>query len=209
MENHNDQTALGMVETYGYIAHVEAADACLKAANVSLIGSEKVKGGYMLVKVTGDVGAVKAAIDAAKAAVEALGLKAVTHVIPRPSQEVQMLILSQQVDDKKSISDVEPVKNDEADAVYESYEEGSTKEIQDDIKREDREEAQGIRVDKKTSKADSSDLDISKLSKMNVAKLRAVARSLENISLDKNQINFGKKQELIKAILGCLEKEGK
>ena len=100
MESLNDQTALGMVETYGYIAHIEAADACLKAANVRLIGSERVKGGYMLIKVMGDVGAVKAAIDAAKAAVEMLGLKAVTHVIPRPSPDVQKLIHTKPRDDK-------------------------------------------------------------------------------------------------------------
>ena len=65
------------------------------------------------------------------------------------------------------------------------------------------------RDDGRKSNNDDSYPDINKLSKMNVAKLRMIARSLENISLDKNQINFGKKQELINAILDCLGKEGR
>ena len=80
--------ALGMIETYGYLAAVEALDSALKAANVSLVDVTKVKGGLVTVMVEGDVGAVKAAIDASAAAAERVGTVVSVHVIPRPAQDV-------------------------------------------------------------------------------------------------------------------------
>lgn len=77
--------ALGMIELYGYVPAVEALDAALKAANVRLNSVTKVKGGLVAVFVTGDVGAVKAAIDAAAAAAERVGTVVSVHVIPRPA----------------------------------------------------------------------------------------------------------------------------
>ena len=76
--------ALGMVETRGLIGAVEAADAMVKAANVTLIGSEYVGGGFVTVMVRGDVGAVKAATDAGAAAAKRVGELVSVHVIPRP-----------------------------------------------------------------------------------------------------------------------------
>lgn len=82
--------ALGFIETKGVLAAIEAADAMLKAANVSLIEKTKVGGGLVTVTVTGDVAAVKAAVDAGAAAVERIdGATLVTcHVIPRPHDEL-------------------------------------------------------------------------------------------------------------------------
>ena len=74
--------ALGMVETRGLVAAIEAADAMVKAANVVLIGSEKIGSGLVSVMVRGDVGAVKAAVEAGSAAATALGEVIATHVIP-------------------------------------------------------------------------------------------------------------------------------
>lgn len=84
--------ALGMVETRGLIGAVEAADAMVKAANVILIGSEYVGGGYVTVMVRGDVGAVKAATDAGAAAAKRIGELVSVHVIPRPHQDIEMIL---------------------------------------------------------------------------------------------------------------------
>ncbi len=84
--------ALGMIETRGLVAAVEAADAMVKAAKVQLVGKEKIGGGYVTVFVRGDVGAVKAATDAGATAAEKVGELVSVHVIPRPHQEVEMII---------------------------------------------------------------------------------------------------------------------
>jgi ethanolamine utilization protein EutM len=84
--------ALGMVETKGLIGAIEAADAMVKAANVKLIGSEYVGGGFVTVMVRGDVGAVKAATDAGAAAAKRVGELVSVHVIPRPHSDVEMIL---------------------------------------------------------------------------------------------------------------------
>jgi len=84
--------ALGMVETRGLVAAIEAADAMVKAANVELIGSEKIGSGLVSVMVRGDVGAVKAAVEAGGAAAANLGEVIATHVIPRPHTDVNKLL---------------------------------------------------------------------------------------------------------------------
>ena len=84
--------ALGMVETKGLIGAIEAADAMVKAANVKLIGSEYIGGGFVTVMVRGDVGAVKAATDAGAAAAKRVGELVSVHVIPRPHADVEMIL---------------------------------------------------------------------------------------------------------------------
>ena len=84
--------ALGMVETKGLVPSIEAADAMVKAANVTLIGSEKIGSGLVSVMVRGDVGAVKAAVEAGGAAAARLGEVIATHVIPRPHGDVDKLL---------------------------------------------------------------------------------------------------------------------
>lgn len=87
--------ALGMIETKGLVGAVEAADAMVKAANVTLVGKEKkVGGGLVTVLVRGDVGAVKAATDAGAAAAERVGELVSVHVIPRPHGEVESILPS-------------------------------------------------------------------------------------------------------------------
>ena len=84
--------ALGMVETKGMVASIEAADAMVKAANVTLIGKVHVGGGLVTVMVRGDVGAVKAATDAGAAAAGNIGELVSVHVIPRPHGEVELIL---------------------------------------------------------------------------------------------------------------------
>ncbi len=84
--------ALGLVETRGLVASIEAADAMVKAANVVLIGKEYIGAGFVTVMVRGDVGAVKAATDAGAAAARRVGELISVHVIPRPHAEVEQLL---------------------------------------------------------------------------------------------------------------------
>ena len=86
------QQALGMVETRGLVAAIEAADAMLKAANVELVGTEKIGSGLVSVMVRGDVGAVKAAVEAGAATAQRLGEIIATHVIPRPHADVEKIL---------------------------------------------------------------------------------------------------------------------
>ena len=84
--------ALGMVETRGLVAAIEAADAMAKAANVTLIGSEKIGSGLVSIMVRGDVGAVKAAVDAGATAAKRVGELYGTHVIPSPHDDVEAIL---------------------------------------------------------------------------------------------------------------------
>ena len=86
------QEALGMVETRGLTAAIEAADAMTKAAEVVLIGTEKIGSGLVTVMVRGDVGAVKAAVEAGTNAAAKLGELVATHVIPRPHSDVEKIL---------------------------------------------------------------------------------------------------------------------
>ena len=86
------QEALGMIETRGLTAAIEAADAMVKAAEVTLVGTEKIGSGLVSVMVRGDVGAVKAAVEAGSAAAERLGEVIATHVIPRPHSDVEKIL---------------------------------------------------------------------------------------------------------------------
>ena len=84
--------ALGMLETRGLVAAIEAADAMVKAAEVTLIGTEKIGSGLVSVMVRGDVGAVKAAVEAGTISASKLGELVATHVIPRPHEDVEKIL---------------------------------------------------------------------------------------------------------------------
>ena len=84
--------ALGMIETKGLVGAIEAADAMTKSANVTLMGYEKIGSGLVTVMVRGDVGAVKAAVDAGARAAEKVGEIVAQHVIPRPHTDVEKIL---------------------------------------------------------------------------------------------------------------------
>ncbi len=87
--------AFGFIETFGYVCSVEAADAALKAANVKLVGRQNVKGGILTIIVKGDVGAVKAAVDAGVAASGKIGKVLASHVIPRMDGNIDSILFSE------------------------------------------------------------------------------------------------------------------
>lgn len=86
------EKAIGLIETKGLVGMIEAADAMLKAANVRLIGKERIGGGFMTVIVEGEVAAVKASVDAGAAAAKRVGEVISIHVIPRPHEEIEKLL---------------------------------------------------------------------------------------------------------------------
>ncbi|MFT4105753.1 MAG: BMC domain-containing protein [Lacrimispora sp.] len=85
-------TSIGLIETRGLTASIEAADAMLKAADVELVGTEKIGSGLVTVIVTGEVGAVKAATEAGEAAASRIGELVAVHVIPRPHQDISKIL---------------------------------------------------------------------------------------------------------------------
>lgn len=91
--------ALGMVETKGLVGAIEAADAMVKAANVNLVGYEKIGSGLVTVLVRGDVGAVKAATDSGAAAAQKVGEVVSVHVIPRPHTDIEKILPKAEVQD--------------------------------------------------------------------------------------------------------------
>jgi ethanolamine utilization protein EutM len=111
--NHEDR-ALGMIETRGLIGAIEASDAMVKAAPVSLIGKELTGGGLVLIKVVGETGAVKAAVDAGAAAAERVGELVSVHVIPRPHEETETIIYDrvEHKEDSRSNEQVEEAGGD-------------------------------------------------------------------------------------------------
>ncbi|WP_024295708.1 BMC domain-containing protein [Lacrimispora indolis] len=85
-------TSIGLIETRGLTASIEAADAMLKAADVELVGTEKIGSGLVTVIVTGEVGAVKAATEAGSEAASRVGELVAVHVIPRPHQDIAKIL---------------------------------------------------------------------------------------------------------------------
>lgn len=162
--------ALGMIETRGLVASVEAADAMVKAANVSLACKEHVGGGLVTVMVRGEVAAVKAAVDAGAAAAERVGDLVAVHVIPRPHEEVETIL--------------SPPPAAPAPAVPEKKPEA----------RPPKQEAAAA------AQANAGAPDDQTLSGMSVDRLRAVARELELPSMTRRDIRFAKKEQLIAAI---------
>lgn len=200
--------ALGMIETRGLIGSIEAADAMLKAANVTLMNKTQVGGGLVTVMVRGDVGAVKAAVDAGAAAAERVGELISVHVIPRPAADVEKILDdlkpqppvpespdSQEEPDDPQVTEVaseEPLTSVEPVEPLESMEPEETEE--------------GAAEEEETFHFDLSSLTDDDLRKMTVSKLRAVARKLET-GMSRKEIRFAKKEELIARIEAVREQE--
>lgn len=169
--------ALGMIEVYGYLTAVEALDSALKAANVSRLGVEKVRGGLVTVLVEGDVGAVKAAMDASAAAAERVGTVISVHVIPRPADDVTRMLKGGK--EPEEPTPPEPEKPSEPDTLSEPESEA--------VKAEEGEKA-------------PQDVTVEEMQTMGVDALRRLARALEIKNMTRAEIRFAKKQELIQKI---------
>lgn len=175
--------ALGMIEVYGYLTAVEALDSALKAANVSRLGVEKVRGGLVTVLVEGDVGAVKAAMDASAAAAERVGTVISVHVIPRPADDVTRMLKGGK--EPEEPTPPEPEKPSELEI---SSEPDTLSEPESEaVKAEEGEKA-------------PQDVTVEEMQTMGVDALRRLARALEIKNMTRAEIRFAKKQELIQKI---------
>ena len=175
--------ALGMIEVYGYLTAVEALDSALKAANVSRLGVEKLRGGLVTVLVEGDVGAVKAAMDASAAAAERVGTVISVHVIPRPADDVTRMLKGGKEPEEPTPPEPEkpsePEISSEPDTLSEPESEA--------VKAEEGEKA-------------PQDVTVEEMQTMGVDALRRLARALEIKNMTRAEIRFAKKQELIQKI---------
>ncbi|MDW8799948.1 BMC domain-containing protein [Clostridium sp. A1-XYC3] len=153
--------ALGLIETKGLLAAIEAADTMVKSADVSIIEKTYVGGGLVTVSITGDVGAVKASIEAGVAAVTKLDEEFLVsqHVIPRPHEELKCIIGPNNLEDEQ-VSDEETANEDKVDN------------IEDTEKAEVVEEEKDIEETEETVEKNQDSLDSSKIHKVNLENLR-------------------------------------
>lgn len=193
--------ALGLIETRGLVASIEAADAMVKAANVSLQCKVHVGGGLVTVMVRGDVGAVKAATDAGAAAAERVGELVSVHVIPRPHAELEEILEKDTPPETpappapaaESVSEPEPVETEQ-----EAPAEAASAQAKDDAP----EESDG---------ADTpvpSELTQEELEKLSVVQLRGVARQIGLTNMTRKEIRYAHKEELLNAIQAFRAEQG-
>lgn len=175
--------ALGMIEVYGYLTAVEALDSALKAANVSRLGVEKVRGGLVTVLVEGDVGAVKAAMDASAAAAERVGTVISVHVIPRPADDVTRMLKGGKEPEEPTPPEPEKASEPEISSEPDTLSEPES----EAVKAEEGEKA-------------PQDVTVEEMQTMGVDALRRLARALEIKNMTRAEIRFAKKQELIQKI---------
>lgn len=205
--------ALGMIETYGLVAAVEALDSALKAANVSLADMVRVKGGRVTVLVEGDVAAVKAAIDASQAAAGRVGSVANVHVIPRPDPSVGQMLAGGQGSFRREKNPSEPESEEspvQTEIRYETPEE--TPEIREEREKVSKETSEKIQKEEPQPESEGftetpKPVTREGLEKKSVAKLRSLARELKLPGMTSKDICFAKKQQLIDAIISFMEQE--
>lgn len=183
--------ALGMIETRGLVASIEAADAMVKAANVTLTCKEHVGGGLVTVMVRGDVGAVKAAVDAGAAAAERVGELVSVHVIPRPHEELEGILTTPAPVTPTPKPPKEPEKVQQP-PVSEPHASQPEPQPEPEAPAEEKtEEEEGVQLAELTDEV---------LEAMPVVKLRSVARSVGLDTMTRKEIRFAKKEELVAAI---------
>jgi ethanolamine utilization protein EutM len=210
--------ALGMIETRGLVASIEAADAMLKAANVTLQCKEHSGGGLVAVMVRGDVGAVKAATDAGAAAAERVGELISVHVIPRPHGDVEQIldhIHPDGPDDDPQGPDKGPEKPDKgpeipADDVKGSVEKPEEPDAKAEVSDAKEEAPAGPSEPEGTAdtKPAPSSISLDEIGSKGVIELRILARKLGIDTLTREQIRSARKDVLLDSIQAFCAREG-
>lgn len=206
--------AIGLVEVIGYVAAIEACDTCVKSANVNLVSLDKVGSGIVTLTISGDVGAVKSAVEAAEASVERIGTLRSTHVIPRMNKEVAEVLFKKE--DKKEIKEEVDIKSEVKEALLTevssleqeqlNINEDSNIKANSEILEDNTIEANHIEeidkpvdLDETIEKEENTNSDKDDLSKKSVKELKAYIKKL-NSSLTNKDLNYLKKEELIDLI---------
>lgn len=177
--------ALGLVETRGLIAAIEAADAMVKAARVVLVGKERTDPAMITIKIVGETAAVRSAVDAGAAAAQRVGTLVSTHVIPRPAEGIEELIFARGARPQEDVEadlrgEYEPEDEEEADSGPEPS------------------EPEGLNVEEKTY--------FRKLAEMSVHELRRHARGISGLPIHGREISKANKQELLEALVKARRK---
>ena len=183
--------ALGLIETYGYTGAIEAADIAVKTACVELLGVEKVKGGLVTVHITGDVGAVKAAVDAGAAACGKLGALVGAHVIPRPDGSLQKIL------PMKKREEALPPKAPSA--------ERNPSQEKEDFARPAQPEAPAPPDFKEQDEI----FRLKDFAAMKVVALRNHVRKLDGFPMPNKQIKYANKQQLMEALEAYYQNQGR
>ena len=218
------QQALGLVETKGLVASIEAADAMLKASNVRLVGKEKITAGLVTIMIVGDVAAVKASVDAGAAAAQRVGQLVSVHVIPKPDDQIEYILPYEteetpvEVVEKKPVPEkpVEVKVKTEPEVKPEVVPEETPEVVRPKVTRTPKpeklekpasatidrlkKEALGNKVEKeekKNSGETKSSFDLDELEKLNVHQLRRFARSTENFPIQGRVISRANRRELL------------
>ena len=213
--------ALGMIEVYGYLTAVEALDSALKAANVTRLDVVKVRGGLVTVLVEGDVGAVKAAMDASAAAAERIGTVVSVHVIPRPASDVERMLKGPGGGPKTEPPKAEPEPKEpepkgpepeerkaeepeaeppEVDLEPETPEPEPEPEAPEPEKPAQAVMPESAEPERKPEAGKAAAVTPEEMKAMSVDGLRRLARELEIPSMTRAEIRYAKKQELIQKI---------
>ena len=213
--------ALGMIEVYGYLTAVEALDSALKAANVTRLDVVKVRGGLVTVLVEGDVGAVKAAMDASAAAAERIGTVVSVHVIPRPASDVERMLKGPGGGPKTEPPKAEPEPKEpepkgpepeerkdeepeaeppEVDLEPETPEPEPEPEAPEPEKPAQAAMPEPAEPERKPEAGKAAAVTPEEMKAMSVDGLRRLARELEIPSMTRAEIRYAKKQELIQKI---------
>ncbi len=211
--------ALGMVETRGLVASIEAADTMLKAAQVTLVGKERAEAGLMTIIVVGETAAVKSAVDAGAVAASRVGELVSTHIIPRPDDQTNEILFK----DKLSISTSKKSTPLKGQAKKETSPEKKVKKTEKKVKETIEEEEETIDVSEETEESTStntierlkrealgkkqvtidtesqtlSDLSMSDLEVQNVHQLRRLARSVQEFPIKGREISKANRNQLL------------
>ena len=196
--------ALGMIELYGYLAAVEALDSALKAANVSSLGATKVGGGLVTVMVEGDVGAVKASMDAAASAAERVGEVISVHVIPRPHTELEAILPAPPTGDRAKNESPKPLApRPDAQPARQTPDSSAMQDVpcpaceKPDTQTLTAEPASETAAEVRQTPDSGSLPTLETLERMPVVQLRALARELNVGTMTRQEIRFAKKDQLL------------
>lgn len=189
--------ALGLIETKGFIGAIVAADTAVKAADVTLLNAEKIKGGYVTVQLDGDVGAVKAAVEAATEAIHPFGTLVSSHVIPRMHMETTKLINTKMKDE--NLLDSQSKELEKTSEIEESEQDVNINEKEEKKEPLKETEEKQMSNDKKAKETDSDKRK--ELEKMTVHELRKLVREKNAMKDDSGKIKYAKKTELINRLL--------
>ncbi|MBK8945683.1 MAG: BMC domain-containing protein [Ignavibacteriae bacterium] len=210
--------ALGLIETKGLVAAIEAADAMVKAADVKIIGKEKVTGALILIKVSGETAAVKAAVDAGSAAAQRVGELVSVHVIPRPDDEIDKIVydnlnLQSEEISSENISEVKVEVNEvinifekkteeieiieEVEKIEKSVTELNSSKAPEKVVYKNIPKKEKIVKPIENKNSYSNEINLSELEILNVHSLRKIARGYNNFPIKGREISKANRGQLL------------